>query len=206
MQYLWLLVPLFMALMRLVTRKYVFSALVTLSCAVIALIPGVDASGLIMAAGLLFSIAGDYLLAHQHGKSAVFIEGVACFGIAHVLFILYAVQRFMFRPLAVGFIIVLAAFYALYLTRRVLPGQPQAMKGALLGYALVSLMGLFAALSMDAAGAARTLYIFGIASIVFSDTMIAEAEFARRKQAHMLILPTYYLCHVLLAASRLAAM
>ena len=98
-----------------------------------------------------------------------------------------------------------AALYAVYLARRVLPGQPAAMKTALSGYALVSLAGLFFALSMNASCAAeRWLYAAGIAAILFSDTMIAEAEFAGRSKAHRLILPTYYLCHILLAASQIA--
>lgn len=204
MRYLWLLIPLVMALLQLATGRYIFSALVSVSCAAVALVPGVDMGGLIMAAGLLVSVAGDALLAHQAGHPNRFIEGVACFGAAHVIFAAYAARRFALSPLAAALVAALAALYALYLARRVLPGQPRPMKIALGGYAAVSLAGLFFALSMTAPQPEYLLYALGIAAIVFSDTMIAEAEFARNPRVRWLILPTYYLCHILLAASRLA--
>jgi|GEM_PF-1480825 len=205
MRFLWLLVPLSFALMRLVTRRYVFSALVSLACAVIVLFSGVKAGGQLLALGLLLSVAGDYLLAHQRGRSNRFLLGVAFFGLAHVAFILDAARRWTFRPLAAGLIAVLAALYTVYLTRSVLPGQPASMKGALAGYALVSLLGLFFALSLDAPPPERVPYALGIACILFSDTMIGEANFAGHARAKALILPTYYLCHILIAASRLSA-
>ncbi len=206
-EYLLLLLPLSMALMRLLTGRYIFSALVSLSCALIAVTTGGAEPGraALMGAGLLVSVAGDYLLAHQRGKSGRFIAGVAAFGAAHVIFMAYALCRFQFRPLAFGFAMALAGLYAVYLVRRVLPGQPGAMKAALSSYALVSLAGLFCALCAgEATALAGRLYALSIASIVFSDTMIAEAEFAGNKRARKSILPTYYLCHILLVASRLA--
>ena len=206
MRFLWLLLPIAMAALRLKTKKYIFSALVTLTCA--AIIP--FGSGF-MLLGLLLSVIGDYLLAHQKGHPNRFLFGVAFFALAHLAFILHAgtsvlwYRHFSFRPPALFFALALAALYAVYLTRRILPGQPAAMKIALSGYALVSLAGLYFALSMQTPGALEYwLYVAGIAAIVFSDTMIAEAEFAGRREAHKLILPTYYLCHILLAASLIA--
>ncbi len=201
---LWLLLPLGFALLRLATGKYAFSALTSLACAFIALLPGPDADGGLLALGLLLSVAGDYMLAHQKGRPAFFLYGVAGFGAAHLAFILFAARRFAFAPLAFGFIAVLAALYALYLSRRVLPGQPKPLRLALLGYALVSLAGLFFALCLNAPAPVRASYVLGIACIVFSDTMIAEAEFARNKKARPFILPAYYLCHILIALSRLS--
>ena len=205
--YAWLVLPVAMALLRLSTGKYIFSALVSLSCAAVALLAGEGPGrAALMAAGLVVSTVGDYLLAHQQGKSARFIAGVAAFGVAHVIFMAYALCAFRFRAPALWFILALAALYAVYLKGRVLPGQPGAMKIALPCYALVSLAGLFCALCVSEATARqRLLYILGIACIVFSDTMIAEADFAHNKKAGKLILPTYYLCHILLAASALSA-
>ena len=202
----WLLVPIAMALLRLATGKYVFSALVSLSCAVIAVAAGEGAGrAALLAAGLAVSAFGDYLLAHQRGRPMRFIGGVAAFGAGHVLFMAYALRAFQFRAAALGFIMALGALYAVYLMRRVLPGQSAAMKVALPGYALVSLMGLFCALCVrEPTAARRYMYIAGIACIVFSDTMIAEADFAHNKKAGKLILPTYYLCHILLTASALS--
>ena len=204
MGFLGLLVPLLFALLRLVTGQYLFSALTSLACAGIALIPGANVDGRLLALALAASVAGDYLLAHQRGHANYFLWGVACFGLGHLAFILYAARRFRFSPAALAVMLALAAGYAFYLTRCVLPKQPAAMRFALSGYTLVSLAGLFFALCLDAAPAERILYALGIASILFSDTMIAEAEFVGHRWARPLILPTYYLCHILIAASRLA--
>ena len=207
MRFLWLLLPIVMAALRMKTKKYVFSALVTLTCA--AIIPFENG---FMLLGFILSVAGDYLLAHQKGHPNRFLFGVAFFALAHLAFILHAAsgvlwswRHFSFRPLALILALALAALYAAYLARRILPGQPAAMKIALSGYALISLAGLYFAMSMQAGVTLEYwLYVAGIAAIVFSDTMIAEAEFAGRHEAHKLILPTYYLCHILLAASAIA--
>ncbi len=203
MAFLWLLLPLGFALLRLATRRYVFSALTSLACAFIALLPGPDADGGLLALGLLLSVAGDYMLAHKKGRPAFFLYGVAGFGAAHVLFMAFALRRFRFMWPAYAFSLTLAAFYIAYLKKRILPGQPAPMKIALSGYALASLTGLFFALCLNAPAPVRWTYALGIASIVFSDTMIAEAEFARNRRARPFILPAYYLCHMLIALSRL---
>ena len=52
--------------------------------------------------------------------------------------------------------------------------------------------------SLAAPGAARTL---GLLCIVLSDTLIAESDFAGNRAAEAWILPTYFLCHILLALS-----
>lgn len=44
-------------------------------------------------------------------------------------------------------------------------------------------------------------YAAAIALLLFSDTMIAEADFAGNRRADILVLPTYYLCHIMVAAS-----
>ena len=202
MRFLWLFLPIAMALLRLITGKYIFSALVSLACA--AIIPFSDAPFVVI--GLLLSVVGDYLLAHQKGHPNRFLCGVAFFGLAHLAFIAFAARRFVLSPAALAVLLALAALYAVYLARRVLPGQGMPMRIALSGYAFVSLLGLFFALSMKAPHPAEYwLYAAGIASIVFSDTMIAEAEFVHHRWANRLILPTYYLCHILLAASQIAA-
>lgn len=200
---LWLLLPAACAVLRLTTGRYVFSALTSLCCAAVIAGAGMDGGGGLVIAGLLISVAGDWLLAHPKRVGNAFLLGVACFAVGHVLFAIYAARRFRFSPWAAALVALLAAGYAVYLRRSVLPGQPAAMRVALPGYALVSLCGLFFALSMGAPGPERALYTLGIACILFSDTMIAEAEFALHPWARPWILPTYYLCHILIAASRL---
>ena len=45
------------------------------------------------------------------------------------------------------------------------------------------------------------IYACALALLLFSDTMIAEADFAGNPRADRLVLPTYYLCHILVALS-----
>ena len=207
MRFLWLVIPLSFALLRLVTRKYVFSALVSVSCAAIVLFFRPDSGAVTMALGLLVSTAGDWLLAHDQGRQARFICGVAAFGVGHALFCLYAASRLTPRFLAVGAVMtaLLGAGYALYLRRRIFPALDEAMRAAIAAYAGISLLSLFFAMTAGGAtGADKALYLIGIALILFSDTMIAESNFAKNRRARYYILPTYYMCHILLAASRLA--
>lgn len=197
-----LLIPLALALLRLGTGRYLYSALTSLACAALILLGGAQGAWALVT-GLLVSVAGDWLLAHPKVCDNAFIYGVACFGAGHILFALYASRRCAVSPWAIGVAALLAVAYGAYLFRCVLPGQPLPMKIALSDYTLVSLLGLFFALCLDAPLAERALYALGIACILFSDTMIAEAEFVGHARAQPLILPTYYLCHILIAASRL---
>lgn len=44
----------------------------------------------------------------------------------------------------------------------------------------------------------KCLFVAGIASILFSDTIIAFKEFSGYKELNFLIMPTYYLSHILM--------
>ena len=46
-------------------------------------------------------------------------------------------------------------------------------------------------------------YAVGIGLLLFSDTMIAENDFLGNHRVAALILPAYYLCHILVALSAL---
>ena len=90
----------------------------------------------------------------------------------------------------------LLALYAAYLTQIVLPGMPKMLRLPAVLYTLVSIAGFTVALTSGDA-----VYASAIALLLFSDTMIAAADFAGRKELSFLILPTYYLCHILIALS-----
>ena len=90
----------------------------------------------------------------------------------------------------------LLALYAAYLTQIVLPGMPKMLRLPAVLYTLVSVAGFTVALTSGDA-----VYASAIALLLFSDTMIAAADFAGRKELSFLILPTYYLCHILIALS-----
>ena len=125
------------------------------------------------------------------------------FFFAHLMFAWYAFERFAFSRGALIACLILLAGYIVYMALRMLPRVAKGLKLPLTLYMLVSLLSLYCALSMGAAQPEKALYAVGIGAIVFSDTMIGESEFAGVEKAHRLVLPTYYLCHVLIALSTL---
>lgn len=187
--------------LRCIKGTYFFSALVSALCGCAVLLSGGVVHNLPIAAGLFVSIAADWFLAHQKGHPERFLYGVVGFFIAHCLFGAHALMRFAFNMPAVIVAAALLVCYIIYMARRVLHRVDKALRVPVVMYMLVSLGSLYAAMSMAAAGAEKALYIAGIASILFSDTMIAENEFVGVKAAGRLVLPTYYLCHVLIALS-----
>ncbi len=198
-----LALPVLMVIFKFQTGRYIFSALITAACALAALLSGPKNALWLLIVGLVVSIVGDWFMAHQRRSPLNFFFGVGGFGIAHMLFIAYALTRFHFNLPALIVAGALIVGYALYFALGVYPRIDTPVAIAITGYALVSLAGLYCALSMNAPAAEKVLYALGIASILFSDTMIAESDFMHHAYAGKLILPTYYLCHILLAASRL---
>ena len=203
MSLLWLLLPLAFCLLRFVTNQYIFSALITLACGAVVAIAGPGGSAWLVVLALGVSALGDWFMAHQTLGPNFFLYGVAGFAVAHALFIAFAARRFAFSLPALLLALALGAGYAFYLNARIFPHVEAPMRLALGGYALISLLGLFFALCRRVPSPERALYAVGIVCILFSDTMIAESQFAGQKWAYPLILPTYYLCHLLVAASQL---
>ena len=203
MSLLWLLLPLFFCLMRFITHKYICSALITLSCAAVTALAGRGGASWLVVAALVISAGGDWFMSHQPLNPNFFLFGVAGFALAHAVFIVYAAQSFRFSLPALLVALALAVLYAFYLKARVFPKADGFLRPALAGYALISLVGFFFALCRQAPGLEKALYAIGIACILFSDTMIAEARFAGQQWANQWILPTYYLCQLLITASRL---
>ncbi|MDR1886828.1 MAG: lysoplasmalogenase, partial [Prevotellaceae bacterium] len=72
---------------------------------------------------------------------------------------------------------------------------------AVLLYLLVSCCSLAAAMNMKSDRFVRGFFIAGISCIVFSDTLIALAEFSDSSALSFLIMPTYYLSHILITLS-----
>lgn len=193
----WLfIIPLLCAALRLITRKYVFSALTTLSCAGLIALSGLLPAAPFLFAGLLASVVGDWFLAHTQDKPELYACGVIGFLAGHLLFIVHAARHMRFSAAALAIALALTVGYGFYMARRILPRTPGLLKIPLSLYALVSLGSIACAMMTG-----NPLYIAGIALLVFSDTMIAENDFAGNHRAKYLILPTYYLCHLLITLS-----
>ncbi|MGN0803369.1 MAG: lysoplasmalogenase family protein [Candidatus Faecivicinus sp.] len=194
-----ILIPTLFAALQLITRKYIFSALTTLSCAVIS-----AKNAPVLAAALAVSAVGDWFMSHKGHHQKLYIAGIAFFLVGHALFIVQAILRIraMGRPRALaGSLVaggVLSAAMIAYLLMRVLPMVPKLMKLPVVLYTLISLASFTCALMTG-----DVLYAVGIALLLFSDTMIGESDFVGNRRAGPLILPTYYLCHILVALSAL---
>jgi hypothetical protein len=201
MAYIALFAAALCAVLRCSLGKYIFSALATLLCAL-----AVSASGGVpfkvpLIAGLLVSIVADWCLAHQKAGENMFLYGVAGFFAAHCLFAWYAVERFSYNLPALVVALTLLAGYAVYLFVRLMPRVDAGLKIPVFLYMVASIASFYLAMSMSAPPWERVLYVAGIAAILASDTMIGESDFGGNKAADKLLLPAYYLCHVLISLS-----
>ena len=75
------------------------------------------------------------------------------------------------------------------------------MLWAALAYLFVSCFSLGAAWGIRLSGLPKWGYVLGIALILFSDTLIAITEFMGNDRWEFLILPTYYLAHIVITWS-----
>jgi len=193
-----ILIPIAFAVLQRLTKKYIFSALTTLSCAAIAL-PNAP----VMAAALFVSFIGDYFMAHK-GKSEVkYLLGIAGFFLGHVIFIAHSMlyipasgieSPYIRNGLNAGAFLTL--WFTPHLALHVIKKVPKLLRIPVVMYTFISIIGLAAAVMTG-----NWIYILGIAMLLFSDTMIAESDFVGNRKVSWLILPTYYLCHILVALS-----
>ena len=195
MTYLFLLVliPILFALLRLKTKKYIFSALTTLSCAAIALL-----NSPIMFLALFVSFIGDYFMAHKGKNELKYLLGIAGFLLGHIILIFFAMLRALDPRAGLITGAALAIWFTPYLLLRVIKKVPKLLKIPVLAYTFISITGLSCAVMTQ-----NLIYILGIAMLLFSDTMIAESDFVGNRKVSRLILPTYYLCHILITLSTL---
>ncbi len=189
------------AVLRCALGQYLFSMLTTLLCALAVSASGSVPQKVALIAGLLVSIVADWYLAHQKAGEHMFLYGVMGFFVAHGLFAWYALPRYSYHLSVLVIALILLAGYGVYLFVRIMPHVDGVLKVPVLLYLLISILSLYFALSMNAPTWERILYIAGIVAILASDTMIAEGDFAGNKAADGLMLPLYYLCHILISLS-----
>ena len=202
-----LLVPLLAMMMGLRTKKYAWNCVLTLSCALIVALTGRGAQMLPLVAALVISVLGDFFMAHKAGRTPWYIAGIAGFLLAHLCFIAYAAQAFVGSARIYLAGAALLALMIVYLLKRVLPQiSEKPMQAAVAVYALVSVVSVVLASGLGGSEFERILYAFGILLIALSDCMIAENDFVGNRECGAYIMPTYYLCHILVAASAVVGM
>ena len=201
-----LLIPLVFAILHFKTGKYPFSAAVTLSCLAVSLY--FRASMPILAAYGL-SVIGDWFMAHSGGKNGdkMLLGGIVFFFSAHVCFLIFAggeAGPVLLIPLRAAAVTILAAGYAVFLIRTLYPAiRERFLKIAATAYTGISLTVMGASLFSAAPPLPAVLFAAGIALILFSDTLIALSRFLGQKRWNRWICPTYFACHILVAASQI---
>jgi hypothetical protein len=201
-----LLIPILFAVLHYRTGKYPFSLLVTVSCMVSVFLW----SGPWITAAYLLSVVGDYFMAHSGGKNGarMLLGGIAGFFLAHACFLGQSLSRADFSTSRLLWLIpagVIALGYAVFLFKVLYPSIPDtALKIAATAYTGISLCVLTASLLSSAPPLPKTLFSLGIALILFSDTLIALSRFLKRKKLNRAVCPTYFACHILVAASVMA--
>ena len=201
-----LLVPVCFAVLHARTGKYPFSAAVTLSC-LVSVLYWADPR---ITAAYAFSIVGDWFMAHSGGENGKrrLLCGIVGFFLAHLCFLLYGLSRIDLSGKRLLWLIPAGALlvgYALFLSKKLLPAIPDlSLKAAASAYTVVSLLVMTDSLLSSEPALPKTLFCLGIALILFSDTLIAMSRFLGNRAVGRYICPTYFACHILIAASIMA--
>lgn len=153
------------------------------------------------AAALLLSIAGDWFLSNRGGSGSRFLYGIALFFLAHAGFLAFSLRNGSIRWIPTAAL--LAGYLALFAFRFLpyLRLGPPALLAAVLAYLILSCLSLGAAAGIALRPAPRWIYTSGIAMLLFSDTLIGFGEFTAFRGWRFLVLPTYYLSQLGIAAA-----
>ncbi len=173
---------------------------VPLTCALIlflALRPRLGQAGAdvyFVIAAFLFSTAGDYFLSNKSGQALYFVIGIGLYLLAHLGYLGFAWRNGRLHwPVLALLLLVFLPYYALLLYPAI---ADPVLSFSVLAYLLISCLTLAVAAGLRLSQPPKGAYIFGVALIVLSDTIISLNEFLQYRQLNWLILPTYYLAHL----------
>ena len=149
----------------------------------------------------ILSVFGDYFM-KDRGSDLNFILGISFFFLAHIGFLVYALRRVKFSWIV--FLIVAvplaAVYFAVFMPSKGLWGNWLLTAFGFV-YLLVSSFSFSATIKLKGASKARWIYTAAIASLLISDILIAINDFLGFREIEFLIMPLYYLCHILVALS-----
>ena len=151
-------------------------------------------------AAFVLSIVGDYFLSHREGDTLWFVYGIFFFLLAHIGYLSYSLFH---GRIALWFTGILCLGYLIFFFTSLYDGiGGGVLLWAALAYLFISCFSLGAARGIIALeGFPKWGYVFGIVLILFSDTLIAITEFMGNDRWDFLILPTYYLAHIVITWS-----
>lgn len=194
-------IPLIIAILAIFKADYFFHIGVPVSCIlVLILIPERSLKPLIwiVILSLIFCIAGDWMLAHQNGNPNRFIYGVFLFLAAHIGYLIFCLKKGkMNLPVLFILLLVYGSFFIVFLYPVI---DNKLLLIATLLYLIFSCFTMTAAIGLEFKLLSKTLFVAGIACFLFSDTLIALNVFLDKKDLYVLMMPTYYMSHVLITA------
>jgi hypothetical protein len=202
-KYAILLIPLILTVFAVKGYGFIFRVAITASCAVILwFMSGHSANHSIrwIMVALLISIVGDWFLSHIGGVPVRFIYGTGLFFVAHVCFLCFCLKNGRVNWYLLSFLLVCyLSFFFIALLPALL--QQKMLLVVVLFYLLISCLSLAAAAGLRLSPLTRWIFSFGIALLMFSDTLIALKIFAGITQYRFFILPTYFLSHIFITMS-----
>ncbi|MDR1962966.1 MAG: lysoplasmalogenase [Planctomycetaceae bacterium] len=157
--------------------------------------------GLIISA-FLFSIGGDWMLSHRQGLSIRFVGGIALFFFAHLGYLTFCLRNGKINQRFLGIVLTgYFLFFFIFLRHGI---SDTILLVAVFVYMIVSCFSLAAAFGLALSTVSAWLFFAGIASLVFSDTIIACREFLGQHRYTFLIRPTYNASQILITVALLS--
>jgi len=150
-------------------------------------------------AAFLFSIAGDWFLSHSNGDPIMFSKGIALFFFAHIGYLTFALLNGKIKWLTTSILLVVFLVYFFVLLYPTF--DDSVLMTASLIYLFISCLSFGASLGMKGDSVVKWTYVFGIFLVLFSDTIISLTDFLGYQSLNFLILPTYYLAHIVITFS-----
>ena len=155
----------------------------------------------IIIAAFLFSIVGGWFLSNRKGMNIRFIYGIVFYFIAHLGFLWFSLKNGKIKKwILYSALIVYLVFFILMLYPNI---DNQALTIAVLCYLLISCISFAAATGLRWPTFPKWMFVAGIASLLFSDTIIAFKEFLGYQDLYFLMMPTYFLSHLLITSALL---
>lgn len=199
-----LLIPAFIAWLAFRGFGFVFKAGVPISCILIIAFVfrnnfrNIKGVWFIIGA-FVFSAGGDWFLSFKGDSFIMFASGIGLYFFAHAGYLGYALVNGRTNKI---FTAILITAYLLFFYFLLYPAiDNRILLVSVLLYLLISCVSLGAAAGVKLQPIEKWSFFAGITLIIFSDTIIAFHEFTSYQELNSLILPTYYVAHILVTFS-----
>ncbi len=200
MIYLLGFIPILFAVLAYKKGYLLYKVSVTLSCILICVISYMENKGNVsiffIIIAFVFSIIGDIFLSNRKVNNYFYLYGIISFFLAHLFYLSFMLSH---GKINVIMLLTLLFIYSIYFTYKIFPALKDIkMIFAIIFYILISCLTLSSSIGLNTNGITKLLTVSGISLILISDTIIAEKDFIGKKKYSKLILPTYYMSHILI--------